>query len=863
MDLAPSKRPIVLQRIREERGELNVVQVATFGTESAKAAIACACRGYRSEDCPNGIDVDVSLYMSGLVPTERGITWTLNECVYGNPEKDRKPIKELINQFEAYPGLLDIALGIEGLVCRRGQHASGVMLYNNSPYDTTALMRSPNGDITTQFDLHRSESLGDTKFDFLVTDICDKIQVTLDLLVADGYFSECHTKREIYNKYLHPEKIDLEDTRIWDALAGGSVQDVFQFNTAIGIQTARAIKPRSPAQMTAANALLRLVAPEGQERPMDRYVKFKNNISLWYKEMDNFGLTKEEEKILEPYYLRDFGVPCSQEMLMLMVMDPNISHFTLAESNYTRKILAKKIVKEIPTVQEKFISQCPSKKLGEYAWRTMMLPQMSYSFSEVHALLYTFIGIQTLILATSYPSIYWNTACLIVNSQSIPEEDEEEALDKEEEEKEEEIEEEDEEDSDTKEPDKKKKKQKTPDYGRIATAIGKIRSQNIEVAPPDINYSTYTFSPDAEHNIIRYGLSGITRIGEDIIKTIIANRPYSSLDDFISKVKLTKPQMVNLIKSGAFDSICKDREQAMRDYIDSIADKKKRLTLQNAQMLIDHKLFPDEYSFEIRVYNFNKFLKKYCKTGENYGLVDYPLNFYQEYFDTDLLSYSEDGVSALINQKDWDKIYKKKMDTLRAYIKENSEELLTTLNNQIVDELWNKYCSGNISKWEMDSVSFYSHPHELAEFKDRYYDVVDFFQLSEEPEVEHTFTTKDGRVIPMFKLVKIAGTVLDKNKAKKTIELLTKTGVVTVKIYGVFSEYDRQLSIKDPTTGKKKVIEKSMFTRGNKLIITGIRQDDSFIAKMYRNTPGHRIVQIEKINSDGTAEIKEERAQIE
>ena len=841
---------------------MNVVQVATFGTESAKAAIACACRGYRSKECPNGIDVDVSLYMSGLVPTERGITWTLSECVYGNPEKDRKPIKELINQFEAYPGLLDIALGVEGLVCRRGQHASGVMLYNNYPYDTTALMRSPNGDITTQFDLHRSESLGDTKFDFLVTDICDKIQVTLDLLVADGYFSECHTKREIYNKYLHPEKIDLEDTRIWDALAEGSVQDVFQFNTAIGIQTARAIKPRSPAQMTAANALLRLVAPEGQERPMDRYVKFKNNINLWYKEMDNFGLTKEEEKILEPYYLRDFGVPCSQEMLMLMVMDPNISHFTLAESNHTRKILAKKKVKEIPTVKEKFISQCPSKKLGEYAWQTMMLPQMSYSFSEVHALLYTFIGIQTLILATSYPSIYWNTACLIVNSQSIPEEDEEEVLDKEEE-KEEEVEEEDEEDSDTKETDKKKKRQKTPDYGRIATAIGKIRSQNIEVAPPDINYYTYTFSPDAEHNIIRYGLSGITRIGEDIIKTIIANRPYSSLADFISKVKLTKPQMVNLIKSGAFDSVCKDREQAMREYIDSIADKKKRLTLQNAQMLIDHNLFPDEYSFEIRVYNFNKFLKKYCKTGENYGLVDYPLSFYQEHFDTDLLSYSEDGVSALISQKDWDKIYKKKMDTLRAYIKENSEELLTTLNNQIVDELWNKYCSGNISKWEMDSVSFYSHPHELAGFKDHYYGVVDFFQLPEEPEVEHTFTTKDGRVIPMFKLVKIAGTVLDKNKAKKTIELLTKTGVVTVKIYGVFSEYDRQLSIKDPTTGKKKVIEKSMFTRGNKLIITGIRQDDSFIAKMYKNTPGHRIVQIEKINSDGTAEIKEERAQIE
>ena len=106
-------------------------------------------------------------------------------------------------------------------------------MYNNSPYDTTALMRSPNGDITTQFDLHKSEALGDTKFDFLVTDICDKLSVTIDLLSKDGYFSDCKNKREIYNKYLHPQVINLSDNKIWDALAKGSVQDVFQFNTEI------------------------------------------------------------------------------------------------------------------------------------------------------------------------------------------------------------------------------------------------------------------------------------------------------------------------------------------------------------------------------------------------------------------------------------------------------------------------------------------------------------------------------------------------------------------------------------------------------------------------------------------------------
>lgn len=166
IDLTPSKRKLILDKIREERGQLNVVQVATFSTESSKASIQCACKGYRSKDCPKGIDVDIAQYMSSLVPVERGIVWSLNDCFYGNEEKERKPVKELVRQFNQYPGLLEIALGVEGLVCRRGQHASGVMMYNNSPFETTALMRSPNGDITTQFDLKKSEEVGDTKFDF-------------------------------------------------------------------------------------------------------------------------------------------------------------------------------------------------------------------------------------------------------------------------------------------------------------------------------------------------------------------------------------------------------------------------------------------------------------------------------------------------------------------------------------------------------------------------------------------------------------------------------------------------------------------------------------------------------------------------
>lgn len=56
---------------------------------------------------------------------------------------------------------------------------------------------------------------------------------------------------------------------------------------------------------------------EGGESPLDKYVRFKNDISLWYKEMDEAGLTKEEQKALEPHFLSSYGVPPSQEQSRL------------------------------------------------------------------------------------------------------------------------------------------------------------------------------------------------------------------------------------------------------------------------------------------------------------------------------------------------------------------------------------------------------------------------------------------------------------------------------------------------------------------------------------------------------------------
>ncbi len=396
-----------------------------------------------------------------------------------------------------------------------------------------------------------------------------------------------------------------------------------------------------------------------------------------------------------------------------------------------------------------------------------------------------------------------------------------------------------------------KKKAKTTNFGKIATAIGKMNSIGISIDPPSVNTSKYTFYPNIEKNSISHGLSGITKIGEEIIQTTIENRPYYSIQDYTSKVKINKPQIINLIKAGAFDEFGK-REILMKDYVSSIADQKKKITLQNMKMLIDFGLLPESLNFEIRVYNFNKYLKK-NKSGDLFLLDQIALNFYSEYFNMDYLSPTDvDGFEFTIRQAQWKQIYDKQMDNIRKFIKPNHDELLNTLNGILYKQTWDKYCLGNISQWEMEAISHYSHAHELHELDEELYNISDFNILPNNPDVDKVIMIK-GKEVPLYRISRIAGTVLDKDKAKRTVTLLTTTGVVTIKIFGdVFAKYDRQISEKDPITGKKKVLEKSWFSRGNKIIVSGIKKENMFIAKKYAKTPFHLIELIKEIRSDGS-----------
>lgn len=483
-------------------------------------------------------------------------------------------------------------------------------------------------------------------------------------------------------------------------------------------------------------------------------------------------------------------------------------------------------------------------------------------------------------LACKYPVIYWNTANLIVNSGAADGEEENEEDDSQDNESEsatesvfcsEELQEEEDELLDTEEDNPqengavvKKKKPNKIDYGKIATAIGSMQSAGITIALPDINKSSFTFTPVESENKIYYGIKGILKIGKDLAKDIIKNRPYASINDFLCKVKVNKPQMVNLIKSGAFDSFG-ERTETMKDYILSICGAKTTLNMRNAQKLIEKKLFPEELSFNVKVFNFNKFIKKISKDKgltDKYYLDPYCFNFYESNFDTENVSieYENDEPIGYILSAIWDKMYKKLMQPLSDYIKSHLNDLLIGLNKELFDDFWNKYALGNISKWEMDSVNFYFHDHELKKVPKIIYELEDFKSMPETAEVVNTIPIK-GRDIPIYRITRIAGTVIDKNKNKNTVTILTTTGVVDVKIYAnQFSIFDKQISVMG-ANGHKKVIEKSWFSRGNKIIFTGIRRENNFIPKKYKSTPYHLVELITNIDDKGLLTTLTERAE--
>ncbi len=778
IDSEASQRANIIEAVKEKYGYDKVLNIATFKTEKLSSAILTMCRGLE-------IPLNTANYLSSLVKDDM----TLKQCF--EEKETNLDARLLINELSSYEGLIEGVLEIEGLVCGRSSHASGVYIYNEPYVNYNAMMTTPKGVPTTQYDMADSDWQGGLKIDFLTIESLDRIRKFLDLSLEEKLIKDMGSLKANYDEYLHPSKLEMMDLKMWEEFYNNKVLDAFQFDSPQGKQALKKIQPNNFQQAMDCNSLMRLTC-DGKQ-PIDLYVEYKKNINAWIGYMKSKGLNEKEIEVLKKHLLKSFGVASTQETAMRLSMDKNIAGFSLKYANKLRKAIAKSKAKDtIGELKQKWINDGIALGNREvflvYVWEEHIEPMLGYSFSEPHICGYTLILMQEL-NAYMISSLLWKTSCLCINSGDFGD------------------------------------KAKGTDYGAVAVAIANMEKGL--VVSPNINKSKIGFKADLKNNKIIFGLGAINGISMELAKEIVDQAPYKSFGDFIERMVATKivgkAKVYNLIKSGSFDDFG-DRFKIMNDFLNYVCPPKTKLNMQNFNKIMEYGILdPSIEGINWCYFRKKLFNKSNVDTQINKSRATYKLNNLYKEFNIDykelesIIDFNNDG-EEIVDSNKFEKIYDKKIEAIKHIIE--SKETLDLFNRCEKQQIANKYCIGTKEKWEMDSVGFYSDKSELDYINfGNYYNLMSFNDFSEEPC--WYYTERYGKKIKKVKTGLICGVVVDKNKDKNIIVLATKTGTFEVKLNkGYFTYYDKKTDSSD-----------SWFKRGNILILNGYRNENYFRLK--------------------------------
>jgi len=849
-DIQSNRRDKVIEGLKQAYGEDRVSKVMTISTEGTRSAILTAARGL-------GIDNDEAQYIASLVVADRGQSRTLKQMYYGDEENDYKPVYDFIKEMNDHPDLWDAAQKIEGVINGVGSHAGGVVIVDEPFYNSTALMKTSSGDVITQFDLHSLEDVSLIKIDLLCIEALDKIRAELDLLLKDKVIQWQGSLKDTYENYLGVYKIERNNTDMWNCLLQHKVFSFFQMEKDSGYKAISIGQPQSVDDLAAINTVMRLMPQSKNDiAPIDKFGKYKANIDLWYEEMHKAGLTSKEQKLLEPILVSSYGVCQSQEQMMQVVQVPECGGFDLVWADSLRKSVAKKNPKAFNKLEEEYLTTVKEKGLSQnlckYVWYTLIYGLRGYGFPASHGLAYSMIGLQELNLYYHYNPIYWTCANLIVDSGSSDENTE----------------------------------NKSTNYGKIAIAVNTIKKTGVTIANPLINSAKFGYIPDIKNNRIIVGLKAINGIGDDIAQSLIVNAPYTSFQDFCIRMIDTKivsnSQMIALIKAGCFlelDSV--DRMKTMSYYINTyLFSNTTKLTMSQFAKIQEFNLIPLKLQEIVKINNFkdyvlnedgfiktiiepNKKIIPKCGYHDRCFSLDHNSQaFFQKHFSEESVIGIEKGF-YLISEKKFLKELNLKLQPLRDWFEQ--EETLNLYNQAMFDNIFmEKVKSNNVNKWSMDVLTYYDNDHELKDINNQKYDIINFTEQPEIPEMYDSYSKYINgvrHIFPKKTIHRIAGTVISSDNNHAQITLLTVYGVINVKLNkGQYAYYGKRISKTDKSTGKKHVMDESWFKRGTLLLVCGYREEAIFRAYRYNDTVfTHTVNKIIEINKNHELIIINER----
>ena len=397
-----------------------------------------------------------------------------------------------------------------------------------------------------------------------------------------------------YNKKIDFATMEMNDKKVFELISSGNTLGLFQIESEGMQELNRRLKPDCFEDIIAVLALYR---PGPMDAGMtEQFVQRKNGIEPISYFFDDFA------PILEPILKPTYGVIVYQEQVMQIVQE--IGGFSLGEADIIRRAMGKKNIEYMKQKAEEFAEGAEKKGLKkEEAIELFNLIEKfaGYGFNKSHSAAYAMITYQTAYLKSYYPEEFFSA---LLSSE----------------------------------------KDKTE---KIVAYIDEIKRLEIEVLPPSIHKSGDDFTP-VEKGII-FGLGAIKGVGSKAIESIIANRPFKDLEDFILKVdtqKVNKRVIEALVKSGAMDGLGYTRK-AILSQIEEILDFKKRV--EDGEKRKSNSLFADDDSFvteKLQIKNLAEFEQKELLDLEYEALGFYvsghPLDPYREKIEKINLNYSSE-----------------------------------------------------------------------------------------------------------------------------------------------------------------------------------------------------------------------------
>lgn len=347
--------------------------------------------------------------------------------------------------------------------------------------------------------------------------------------------------KENKNKEINIDLLTLDDENVFKLIQSGKTLGLFQIESDGMQDLAKRLKPTNFEDII---AMLALYRPGPMDSGMlDDYIERKHK----RKEISYFF--DEFEEVLKPILEPTYGVIVYQEQVMQIVQA--IAGFSLGEADIIRRAMGKKKIDLMKKYAEDFATRASKRGFSyENAKKLFELIEKfaGYGFNKSHSAAYAMITYQTAYLKTYYPTEFLS-ALLTYEADNTD---------------------------------------------KIAKYIEEAKSLGIEILPPNVNKSNAQFTPI--DNKILFGLSAIKGVGSKAIESIIKNRPFKDLEDFILKVdtqKVNKKVLEQLIKSGAMDDFGLSRK-AMLSKVEEILDFKKRVEEKKNAIKHENSLFASE-----------------------------------------------------------------------------------------------------------------------------------------------------------------------------------------------------------------------------------------------------------------------------